>query len=192
MANHQLILTGPFKCTKQSAGPSAACSFYRDAPTIDCCGIYLQAVRIGEAFRVAYVGRAACFANRLPGEFSDWLTGKDRRSTQTHELDPVKYCRGIRSYTVLPADRTHLMRLRQEVLDCTFLFLADLPSETPRDAQERIEGALMRRLKSCPSPIADFLYNKPAGSRRYSGTIEVRPPQGVRIEGLEVPFDDPP
>jgi hypothetical protein len=190
MTSLLLEFRGPYRCTKDAAGDTATCAFYRQSPIINDCGIYLQAARLADAFRVAYVGRAACFADRLPGEFRDWLTGKDRRSGETLELDPVKYCRGVRSYGVLPTDHDHRLRLRRQVLDCTVVFLADLPIETTRDAQERIEGALMRHLKNCASPVADFLYNKPVGSRRYSDRIDVRLPDGVRIEGLEVPFTD--
>lgn len=190
MADLLLELTGPYRCTKHSASQSAACAFYRQAPKADCCGIYLQVVQLEDAFRVSYVGRAARFADRLPGEFRDWLTGKDRRSGQTLELDPVQYCQGIRSCGVCPTDHARMLQMRQEILDCTNVFLADLPAGTSRDVQERIEGALMRHLKSCHPAIADFLYNKPTGNRRFSGAIEVRPPAGVRIEGLELPFAD--
>lgn len=48
----------------------------------------------------------------------------------------------------------------------------------------------MRQLKGSAPPIADFLYNRPTGNRRYSGIITARAAKGTLIEGLESPFID--
>lgn len=190
MSGVLLEFCGPYRCTQETTGCTSAFDFYGESPKAADCGIYLQAVLLARTLRVAYVGRATCFTQRLPGAFRNWLSGKDRRSGWALELDAVKYCEGIRTYDVVPTGREDILRLRRTVLDCTVVVLASLPMGTPRDEQERIEGAIMRHLKRCPPPIADFLYNEPVGDRRFFGTIAVRPPQNILIEGLSSPFAD--
>ena len=80
--------------------------------------------------------------------------------------------------------------MRQEVLDDTLLFLGPLPPEMVEE-RKNIEAAIIRRLKDrAHSEVEEFVYNKRPRGLKFTGILEIQPPEGVIIERLTEPFAD--
>jgi hypothetical protein len=176
---------GPYSLTEKDALP-----LFSRTPQASSHGVYLQTVELPHGFRVAEVGETGdSFAHRLRYKSSRWLAGSDRRSGQTHDLDPISYRQGIRIYITPPPDDREQRRWREEILNHTLVFFLPLTAE--RGYRCAVEAALIRRLKSnASSEVASFIYNDELGGRICEDKIAIQPPTAIVLEGLQESLSD--
>jgi hypothetical protein len=215
MATVTIAMRGPYRSSDSPVSRSRYPSvpYYEDAPAADLSanGVYLQAVRLSERYRVGYVGEtAADFCGRharavkayCEPPFSDtteWQLAACRQFGEVLELYPPLFREGVRAYVRVAAENTEQRcALRQEILDDTLIFFGALPPEFI-EKRKSIESAIVCHLKGqphrkgFPPAAAEFLYNELRGLSRenFGGTITIGAPANVAIEGLESQFGDP-